>query len=218
MFIGHFGAGFAAKAIDNKPSLGTLFLAAQFIDLLWPLFLVLGIEHVNVGTSSSPFETLNFTYYPFSHSLFSVIIWAILFGAVYYLIRKNIKSALILGLLVISHWVLDLIVHIPDLPLSPWSNYKVGFGVWNSVPATIIVECAFFAAGIFLYSRTTKALNKKGSIGLWSLIIFLIIMYFLSLSSTPPADEKVIGISGFSQWIIIFWGYWINKNRINTAN
>ena len=117
MFIGHFGVGFGAKKIDNKPSLGTLFLAAQFVDLLWPFLLILGIEKVEITPGITAFNPLDFTYYPFSHSLFGMLVWAVLFGVIYFLFKKNFKSALLLGVLVISHWVLDLIVHIPDLPI-----------------------------------------------------------------------------------------------------
>src|SRR3989304_2171349 len=136
MFIGHFGVGFAAKRINNKPSLGTLFIATQFIDLLWPFFLILGIEKVEIEPGISAMNPFDFTYYPFSHSLFGVLVFALLFGVVYFLFKKNFKSALVLGALVISHWVLDLIVHIPDLPIFPGGSIKVGFGLWNSVTAT----------------------------------------------------------------------------------
>jgi len=168
MFIGHFGVGLAAKKIDNRPSLGTLFFASQFIDLLWPFFLLLGIEKVNIDPDVSAFTPLDFVYYPFSHSLLGVLFWALLFGTIYFLIKKNLKSAVILGILVLSHWILDLVTHIPDLPIVPWSDFKVGFGLWNSVPLTIIVEGLIFIFGSYLYIKTTKAENKRGIFALWS--------------------------------------------------
>ena len=117
MFLGHFGIGFSAKAAAPKVSLGTLFLAAQFIDLLWPTLLLLGIERVNIRTNGKQYPPLDFVYYPYSHSLLAVMIWAVLFAAVYYAIRRSRIGAVVLGLAVISHWLLDLIVHYPDLPL-----------------------------------------------------------------------------------------------------
>lgn len=213
MFIGHFGTGFAAKAVDKKPSLGTLFFAAQFIDLLWPFFLIFGLERVKVIPNNTPFTTLDFIYYPFSHSLLGVIIWASLFGIVYYSIKRDLKSSLILAFLVVSHWILDLVSHIPDLPISPWSNVKVGLGLWNSTILTILVEGIIFFIGVYLYLSVTKANNKIGSIGLWGLILFLIVTYILSIISPPPPDESAIGYTGLSQWILIFWGYWVSKNR-----
>jgi hypothetical protein len=217
MFIGHFGLGLAAKKIDSKPSLGTMFLASQFIDLLWPTFLLLGIETVKVEPGNTAFTPLNFSFYPFSHGLFSVIIWGVLFGGVYYFFKKSIKSSIILGALVLSHWILDLFTHIPDLPILPWSEFKVGFGLWNSVLFTVIIEGFIFASGSYLYLTSTKAENKKGSIGLWSLLGFLIIIYISNLAGSPPPDQLAIAIVGQSQWLLIIWAYWIDRNR-NSVN
>ncbi len=213
MFIGHFGVGLAAKKIDNKPSLGTLFFASQFIDLLWPFFLLLGIEKVQIDPGVSVFTPLNFVYYPFSHSLLGVLFWALLFGAIYFLIKKNLKSAVILGILVLSHWILDLVSHIPDLPISPWSDLKVGFGLWNSIPFTIIVEGLIFIIGSYLYIKATKAENKRGIFALWSLLIFLIIVYIMNVFGPPPESADAIGYVGLFQWLLIAWGYWIDRNR-----
>ena len=94
MFIGHFGAGLAAKQIDKKPSLGTFFLASQFIDLLWPVLILLGLERVKIDPGNTAITPLDFVYYPFSHSLLSVLIWSGLFGLVYYFLRKNLWSPL----------------------------------------------------------------------------------------------------------------------------
>jgi len=213
MFIGHFGLGLAAKKADARPSLGTLFFASQFIDLLWPFFLILGIEHVEVEPGISAFTPLDFVYYPFSHSLLGVLFWALLFGAVYYLIKKNYKASIVLGILVFSHWILDLITHIPDLPLFPGVDTKAGFGLWNSIPATIIVEASIFFAGVYFYMKVTKAINKKGIYTLWGLIIFLLIIYVMNIFGPPPESAEAIGYVGLSQWLIIAWGYWIDRNR-----
>jgi membrane-bound metal-dependent hydrolase YbcI (DUF457 family) len=213
MFIGHFGVGFGAKKIDTKPSLGTFFLAAQFADLLWPFLLILGIEKVEIKPGISAMNPLDFVHYPFTHSLLFIIIWGVLFGAVYFFFKKNIKSAILLGVLVVSHWVLDLIVHIPDLPLFPGSAVKVGFGLWNSIAATVIVEGLIFIVGIYFYLRSTKAKNKKGVFALWSLVVFLILIYVMNIIGPPPPSAQAIGYVGLSQWLIIAWGYWIDRNR-----
>jgi hypothetical protein len=213
MFIGHFGVGLAAKRVDSRPSLGTLFLAAQFLDLLWPIFLLVGLEKVKIEPGNTAFTPLNFTYYPFSHGLLSVFLLSIIFGAVYFILKRNLKSSVLLGSLVLSHWILDLIVHRPDLPLIPWSDVKVGLGLWNSVILTLIVEGFIFIAGAYLYIKTTKAENKKGSIGLWSLIVFLVIVYLMNVFGPPPPSSDAIAIVGLSQWLLIIWAYWIDKNR-----
>ena len=213
MFIGHFGAGFAWKKVMPKTSLGTLFLAAQFADLLWPLLLLLGIETVEIQPSKNPFTTLNFTHYPLSHSLFAGFIWAIIFGIIYYLIRKNIRASIWLGALVLSHWVLDFISHKPDLQIVPWSSTVVGLGLWNSVPLTVFIEVSIFLIGVYLYITTTKAKNKTGIYAFWSLVIFLMLMYIMNLFSPPPPSAEPIGYVGLAQWLIVAWGYWIGKNR-----
>jgi len=213
MFIGHYGIGFAGKKVDNKPSLGTLFFAAQFLDLIWPVFILTGIEKVKIEPGLMAASPLDFIYYPFSHSLLLAILWGILFGIVYFLIRKNIKVSILLGSLVVSHWVLDLIVHRPDLPILPWGNLKVGFGLWNSVPLSVIVEVFIFAIGVYFYISVTKAKNKIGNFALWGLIIFLVVIYAANVFSSPPPSVQAIGIAGLSQWLIVAWAYWIGKNR-----
>jgi hypothetical protein len=213
MFIGHFGMGLAAKKIDHHLSLGTLFLASQLIDLLWPIFLLVGLERVKVEPGNTPFTPLNFIYYPFSHSLLSVFLWAIVLGLIYFLLRKNLKSSVVLSVLVMSHWILDLITHRPDLPLSPWTKVKVGLGLWNSITLTMLIEGLIFLAGAYLYLKTTRAKNTQGTISLWSLFLFLIVVYLLNIFGSPPPSEKPIAIIGLLQWLIVAWGYWIDKNR-----
>ncbi|MBA4406017.1 hypothetical protein C0389_01955 [bacterium] len=214
MFIGHFGTGLAAKKIDNKISLGTLFLASQFIDLLWPFFLLFGLEKVKIEPGNTAFTPLNFISYPYSHSLLGVLAWSLLFGAIYFAFRKNIKSALLLAGLVTSHWILDLITHRPDLHLIPWIDLKVGFGLWNSIIFTMMIEGMIFCIGSYFYIKATKEKNKKGLISLWSLLIFLIVIYLMNIFGSPPPSEKAIAYVGLFQWLIIVWGYWIDRNRI----
>lgn len=213
MFIGHFGAALAAKKLDDKPSLGTMFLASQFIDLLWPVLLLAGIEKVKIEPGNSAFTPLNFIYYPFSHSLLSAFIWALLFGAVYYFLRKDIKSSVVLAALVLSHWVLDFISHVPDLPLYPGSSLKLGLGLWNFVSLTVLVEGLIFIAGAYLYIASTRAENKKGSIGLWLLLLFLAVIYVMGIISPPPPSAEAIAYTGLLQWLFVAWGYFIDRNR-----
>lgn len=213
MFIGHFGVGFAAKKIDSKPSLGTMFLAAQFIDLLWPTFLVLGWESVKIEPGNTAFTPLNFISYPYTHSLVGVLFWSVLFGSVYYLVKKNKNGALLLAALVFSHWILDLITHRPDLPLSPWTELKVGLGLWNSVFLTVIIESFIFINGIYFYLKTTKPVNRQGKFGLWGLILFFVFIYISNLTGPPPPSEQMISYAGHAQWLFVLWAFWIDKNR-----
>ena len=214
MFLGHFGAGFAGKKFSKSASLGTYFMAAQWIDLLWPILLLLGIEKVKIEPGISNVTPLNFNYYPFTHSLAAAIIWGVIFGVIYFLIKKNAKTSIILGVFVVGHWVLDFLVHIPDLPIFPGSELKVGLGLWNSFTATIILEGLIFGIGIYLYYKVTKTKNKTGTYSLIGLVVFLILIYISNLFGPPPDSVKAIGIVGNAQWLIILWGYWIDKNRM----
>jgi hypothetical protein len=214
MFIGHFGLAFAAKKTSHKLSLGTTFLAAQFIDLLWPFFLLLGIERVSIESGNTAFTPLNFVSYPYSHSLVAVMIWALLFGAAYYIIKKDARSAVVLSLLVISHWLLDLVVHRPDLPLTLVGETKVGLGLWNNRTATMLLELSIFFIGVALYTAATKAKNKTGKYALLSLVLFFVLIYFMNAFGDPPPGAKPIAYVGLAQWLFILWGYWVDKNRV----
>ncbi len=212
MFIGHYGVGFAGKKIEKSPSLGTMFLAAQFMDLLWPIFIVTGIEKVKIVPGLMAANPLDFTYYPFSHSLLFSLIWGFLFGLVYYMIKKNKKASILLGLLVLSHWFLDLIVHRPDLPLYP-GGPKVGLGLWNSIPGSIIVELIIFLGGAYIYSKVTRAKNTAGKVIFGSLVAFLLIMYILNFFGSAPPSVEAVGYAGFAQWLIVAWAYWADRKR-----
>ena len=213
MFIGHFGAGFAGKKFSKSASLGTYFMAAQWIDLIWPILLLLGIEKAEIKPGITSVTPLDFTYYPFSHSLLGVFIWAVLFGIVYYLIKKNLKTSIVLGLLVLSHWFLDLLVHIQDLPIFPGSGIKVGLGLWNNFAVSVLLEVLIFGLGAYLYLSVTKSKNKIGTYSLIGLITFLLLMYIANLFGPPPDSITAIGLVGNAEWLIILWGYWIDKNR-----
>src|SRR5262245_28724527 len=115
MFIGHFAAGMAAKSLAPRVSLGTLFVACQFLDILWPMFLRLGLERAVVDPGNTVVTPLNFTHYPYSHSLLFVLFWSFAFGIGHFLLKKERRAALVLGALVVSHWVLDVVAHRADM-------------------------------------------------------------------------------------------------------
>lgn len=213
MFIGHFGIGFGSKAAAPGTSLGSLFLASQFIDLLWPTLLVLGIERVNIVPGATKVTPLEFAYYPISHSLLAVLFWALLVAGIYHLLHRYPRGTLILGLAVVSHWVLDAVVHRPDLPLYPGSSYLVGFGLWSSLWGTIVIELLIFGIGVGLYLRTTEHVDRTGVWSLWILVFLLLILYLGNLFGSPPPNVTAIAWIGQAQWILIFWGYWIDRHR-----
>lgn len=213
MFIGHFGASFGTKAVVREVSLGTLMLAAQFIDLLWPALLLLGVEQVRIVPGATTVTPLLFEHYPVSHSLLSVLGWAFALGACHFLLRHDRRAALVLGLLVLSHWFLDLIVHQPDLPLYPGSPERLGLNLWSSLPATLAIELPLFVIGVWLYARTTKPVDKYGKWGLWTLVVFLLAIYLGNLFGPPPPSVIAIAWAGQLQWLLVIWGYWVDRHR-----
>jgi hypothetical protein len=215
MFIGHFAVALGAKKADPALKLGTLFFAAQFLDLLFPILVLSGIEHVRIIQNISPFTRLDLYDYPISHSLFFSLIWSSLVGGLYFIRKKNLKGSMIIGCAVLSHWILDFISHTPDMPLIPGLHTVVGLGLWNSPVGTIIVESALFVLGIIFYLQTTKAKDKLGKILPWTIILFLAISYAANILSVPPSDPTPMAIVGLLQWLFIPWGYWIDQHRIN---
>jgi len=202
-----------AKKAVPKISLGTLFLAAQFVDLLWPLLLLLGIEHVRIDPGNTAVTPLDFYDYPFTHSLTGALVWSILVGGAFYAIRRNNKGAIALGVVAFSHWVLDFLTHRPDLPLAFGEGPRFGLGLWDSVAGTVIVEVGLFFAGTALYAKTTRALDRIGSFGFWTLIGVLSAIYLANLFGPPPPDVRAIGVAGNALWLFVIWGYWVDKHR-----
>lgn len=213
MFIGHYAVGFGSKKAEPKISLGTYFMAVNFLDLIWPVFLLSGLEHVKIEFGNTPMTPLSFYDYPWSHSLLMSIVWSVVFGGVYYLIKKNKNGSIILGLGVFSHWVLDFISHRPDLPLAPGVDTYLGLGLWYSIPGTIIVELLLIAFGVFIYLKITKAKNRTGSIALWSFIILILIIYISNAFSPPPPGVKALEYTALGQWLFVALGYRIDKLR-----
>jgi hypothetical protein len=216
LFIGHFAVGFGSKAIAPAVSLGTLFLAAQFADLLWPLLLQLGVEQVAIVPEHTEVTPLDFVHYPISHSLLTLIGWGAVLGLVYFLARRSMIGAVVVGLLVVSHWVLDLVVHIPDLPVYP-GGPRVGLGLWQSLAVTMMVEVPLFAGGVWLYLRSTTARNWIGRFGVWGLVLLLVVVYFASVLGPPPPDVTTLAWVGHLQWLIVALGYVVDRHRIAAA-
>ena len=213
MFLGHFGAGFAGKAAAPRVSLGTLFLAAQFADLLWPTLLLLGLERVEIVPGITAVAPLDFVSYPISHSLAMAVLWGLVFAAVVRLATGRGRAAVVLGVLVVSHWVLDLVVHRPDLPLAPGLATRVGLGLWASVPATVVAEGLVFATGLAFYLRATRARDHAGVWGLWGMVALLVLIYAGNLLGPPPPSAAAIAWAGQAQWLLVLGGWWVDRHR-----
>jgi len=216
VFIGHFGVALAAKRIAPRTSLGTLVMAAQFVDLLWPVFLMLGIEHVLIAPGATAVTPLDFISYPFSHSLLAVFGWACLFAGVYQMVRHDARGAVCVWLVVFSHWVLDALTHRPDLQLYPESTTYVGLGLWNSRYWTILIEGGIFLLAARNYAKFTR---PRDGVGRWAFRVFvatLIVIYLLAMFGPPPPNLKTLEFSALFIVLFVVWAYWLDRHRIAT--
>jgi len=213
VFIGHFAVAFAAKRVAPRPSLGLTFAAAQLADLLWPILLLAGIETVRVAPGTNPFLNLDFTSYPWSHSLLTLLVFGAILGALYWLPTRDRRGALVLFALVPSHWVLDWIAHVPDLPLTPWSASRFGLGLWRNPTATIVVELLVYGAGVAIYARSTRAIDKRGRYGFWALVVTLVLLYVASIVSPPPSSVTALAMGALIGWPLCLWPWWVDLHR-----
>jgi hypothetical protein len=216
VFLGHYGLAFAAKRAAPRTSLGTLTFAAQWLDELWPLLLLAGVEQVRIVPGLMAASPLEFTHYPISHSLLAALGWGLLIGGLYQLARRSPRAAVIVGALVVSHWVLDLVVHGPDLPLFP-GGPRVGLGGWNSVALTNALEAVCYLGGLAIYLRATAAKDRVGRYALWALVVFQIVCYAAASLAPPPPNTRVLAISALFLWLFIPWAAWVDRHRTMKA-
>jgi len=217
MFIGHYALGLAAKRVAPRTSLGTLVIAPTLADLLWPVFLLLGWEHAHVVPGPNPFLTLWLDDYPYSHSLFALIVWGALFGYLYKTRTGDRRAALVIGSLVVSHWVLDFVTHRPDIQLYP-GGAKLGLGLWNSVAGTVIVETAMLIAGVGIYTRIMRARDGIGRWGFWALVVVLAGSYYSTLFMPTPTNMRALATFGIIfGWLFVLLAWWVDRHRDATT-
>jgi uncharacterized membrane protein YhaH (DUF805 family) len=212
MFLGHYGLAFAAKPATADASLGTTVMLANLADEVWPILLCFGVEKVAVDAAAPPNQQFLFLSYPWSHSLLTGLLAALVVAAIIWARKRNAKTALICGALVVSHWLIDLPFHQPDLPLWP-GGPLVGFNLWSSVPITLVCEALVFFGGLAIYLRRTKARNRSGSIALYAMVAVLVLIYASGYMGGEPPKADVVGPAGLILWLFVPWSYWINRNR-----
>lgn len=218
MFVGHLSLGFAAKRADNSASLAWYIAAAAFVDLLWPLFLLLGIEHVSIVPGATAFTPLRFDSYPWSHSLLMTIVWGIVLAGIARWRGMSTKSAQLIAALVVSHWVLDFITHAPDMPLWPGQfSPRLGLGLWNSIPGSIAVEGLLWLVGLGLYLRSYRPQNWVGAIAFWSFVLISTVMWASGPWAAPPPNPRALAWFALMGWIIVPWAVWIDRSHVPRA-
>lgn len=211
MFLGHFALAMAGKKFAPTASLGALVLSAQFADCLWPVLLLLGIEQVRIVPGITRVSPLDFISYPISHSLLLQLVWGLLLGRAYFFWRRDLRTALPVGALLPTHWLLDYFAHRPDMPLYP-GGPKVGLGMWNSLPLTLLVEFGLFLIGLLVYLSATRSKGRR-NYGLWSFVLFLAVVYAASLLGPPPPNVRMVALSALALWLTVPWTAWADRQR-----
>ena len=212
MFIGHYAVGLASKKLAPRASLAALIAAPILLDLLWPIFLLLGWEHVSVVQNNNPFLRLQFDSYPLSHGLVAVVGWASLFASIYFGFTRYVSGAIVIWIGVVSHWIMDYVVHRPDLPLYSGSRL-FGLGLWNHVWAAISIEVSLFVIGVWIYLRETKAKDRIGDYALWAFILFLLLAYAGATFGPSPRSVKALAIGTLVTSLFIPWAWWFDAHR-----
>ena len=213
MFIGHLAVGFASKRVAPQASLGVLMAAPTALDLLWPIFLTLGWETVRIDPGNTAFTPLD----PYSHSLLMSALWGLVFGGIYWAVTRHSTGAIVIGLGILSHWIFDAVTHRADLPLDPGSATRFGLGLWNSIPATLVVESLMFAAAVWLYGSVTRARDRVGRYSFSMFVAVAFASYLSNAFGPPPPRAEFLARFGFGLWLFPLWAGWFDAHRTVTT-
>jgi hypothetical protein len=204
VFVGHYSVSFAAKRYDPSLPLWLLFLAVQFLDVLWAPLILLGIEHVRIVPGITRSNPLDLYYMPFTHSLVAAVLWSVAIAGMFKVLvpRARPISAVVLGSAVFSHWLLDLLVHRPDLPLYD-DTAKVGLGLWNFPALAFVLEGALLFGGIALCIRSGAV--RPASVTIFGGVMLGIQAYLFfgppPVSAHAAAATALIAYVGFAALI-----------------
>lgn len=213
MFIGHFALGFAAKRVAPRQSLATLILAPLWLDVVWPVLVLAGVERASIVPGHTAAQPLVLEHMPWSHSLVAAIVWSALYAGVIWASTRDARGTWVSAALVFSHFVLDLASHSPDMQITPWNPARYGLGLWTSLPGTLIVEGVMFAAGAWVYLTCTRARDRVGRVGPWAFLTILLVAYLGATFGPPPPSAKVVAISALVMLATLPLVRWFDARR-----
>jgi hypothetical protein len=204
MFIGHYGPAFAGKAIKPAIPLWLLFLAVQGLDIGWASLVLAGVEKVRIVPGFTEGSPLDLYYMPYTHGLIGAFVLSALLGALgaLFLRRMRLGVFLVLGGAVFSHWLLDLVVHVPDLPIYD-DSAKVGFGLWRNVWLSLPLELALMALGGWLYARMVPARRASGDRWLWLFVMAMAVLEIYGAMAPPPESAPQLALSALAAYVVL---------------
>jgi membrane-bound metal-dependent hydrolase YbcI (DUF457 family) len=197
MFIGHYAPAFIGKRVAKHVPLWVLFAAVQLVDIAWGVFIATGVEHVRIIEGFTASNDMDLYDMPWTHSLLMAAVWSLGAGLVWAALARRDKKlgGIVVGLAVFSHWLIDLIVHVPDLALYPGSDIKFGFGLWNNFPAAMALELTIFIASLLVYVTATRARGPVGRIWPYAGGGLILALFWLGSAMPPPEDLTIAGAS-----------------------
>jgi hypothetical protein len=217
VFVGHYGPSYAGKSADQRVPLWVLFLAVQFMDVLWGVFVLLGVEKVRIVPGFTATNPLDLYYMPYTHSLPGALAWSVVAALLYRAwrgTRAGRSGPIVVGIAVFSHWILDLLVHVPDLPLIA-NRYKVGFGLWNYPAISFSLEAFFLFGGLWLYLHTSRQTKPGGTIGFIGFGLALLGVQAMTFFGAPPTSPARAAITALVAYAVIAGGAgWLEGRRV----
>lgn len=217
MFVGHYSASLVARRVAPELPLWALLIAAQLVDIAWAAFVLAGIEHLRIVPGHTATNPLDLYHMPYTHSLPAALLWAL--GAALltfaWMRRTRVaaawRSAAVIGAVVFSHWLLDLVVHVPDLPL--WDDHaKVGFGLWNHIVASTLLELALLVGAALWLHADRSAWRRAGGRALAVFVGVLVVFHGVNLFAPPPPSVAAVGVAGLVVYLLVAGiGYWLER-------
>ncbi|OUZ10302.1 hypothetical protein BHE97_08105 [Aeromicrobium sp. PE09-221] len=211
MLVGHFAAGFAGKAVDSRAPLWSYLSASQTLDLAWAPLIIAGVEVARVD-ADLPGSPIHLDYMPFTHSLPAAVLWTALVIGLARLFKLPWRPSIVLGAVVFSHWILDLIVHRPDLDL--WfGGPRVGLGMWDIPVPAATLEIGLLGAAVIVWAvfRSRMGMSTRSAVGIFTLLIGI---QLLSQLATPPENVKLLAATTLTlNLIVLAVGWWIDRPK-----
>lgn len=207
MFIGHYAPALALHRARPSVPLWVLFVAAQAVDVIWGVFVLTGVEHARMVPGFTSSNSLDLYDMPYSHGLLATVVWSVGLALLWRAFRPPQRrggEALIVGLAVASHFLLDLVVHVPDLPVVGTDGPKWGLGLWRHREVALLVECAIFVVAALVWRQAREIRTPRSAIVFGAMTAFLVASYYLP-APPMPAAMAVSGLGTYAACALSAW-------------